>query len=256
MKIYTKTGDDGTTGLLGRQRVRKDDVRIEAYGEVDEANAALGVLIAQLPPMLKETTVFLTAIQSDLFVIGTLLATPPQSQKAFSYLDPARAAALEQAIDEMEKEVPPLKNFILPQGTSSCAAAHLARAISRRAERRMVALSSLEPVTPQALIYINRLSDYLFVLARWLNHQEGGTEIPWQNVSHEGTAAAPSQDRLEATLHKLVDEKKKRETLFEKTAQELERKKKAAENLFRKNVDTINKDGGTVEKPFREIDLD
>jgi len=255
MKIYTKTGDDGTTGLLGQHRVRKDDIRIEAYGEVDETNAALGFLLAQLPAGFHETSDFLTTIQNDLFVIGTLLATPSSQKKPIAFLDPARTQQLEQAIDAMEKELPPLKNFILPQGTFPCVGAHMTRAIARRAERRVVALSSLEPVEPQVLIYLNRLSDYLFVLARWLNHRENGSETPWINGAGSGIGV-PGTDKLEATLHKLEDEKKKRQTLFERASSDLQRKKDMADKLFRKNVDDIKKDGGKIEKPFREMDLD
>jgi len=253
MKIYTKTGDDGTTGLLGAKRVRKDDVRIEAYGEIDEANAAIGLLITQLPASAGALADELTEIQKDLFVLGTVLATPADSPKTFAILEPARAQALEQAIDRMEKELPPLKNFILPQGTVACAAAHFARGVTRRAERRVVALSGLETVASGILIYINRLSDYLFVAARWLNHREGTPDIVWEGA---GAGAGEKPDKLAATLNKLEDEKKKRQTLFEKASSDLQRKKDLAEKLFRKNVEDINKDGGKVEKPFREMDLD
>jgi cob(I)alamin adenosyltransferase len=253
MKIYTKTGDDGTTGLLGAQRVRKDDVRIEAYGEVDELNAALGVLLSQLPLSAQDLAPELTNIQNDLFAIGAQLATPAGTTKVLAVLDPARVHALEQSIDRMEKDLPPLKNFILPQGTGSCSFAHLARAIARRAERRVVALSGLDTVAPLILTHLNRLSDYLFVAARWLNKQDGGTEIPWITGN---AGAAPAADRLETTLQKLEDEKKKRATLFERASSDLNRKKELAQKLFKQNVEQINKDGGKVEKPLRDVDLD
>jgi len=253
MKIYTKTGDDGTTGLLGAKRVRKDDVRIEAYGEIDELNAAIGLLMAHLSVASTDRAPDLTAVQNDLFVLGTILATPAQTPKALATLDPARIHALETAIDAMEKELPPLKSFILPQGSPGSTYAHLARAICRRAERRVVALSGLEEIPAIVLPYINRLSDYLFVAARWINQRDGGSETPWIN----GPAAATVQtDLMGATLQKIEDDKKKRQTLFEKASADLTRKKEMAEKLFKKNVDQINRDGGKVEKPTRDLDLD
>lgn len=250
MKIYTRTGDDGTSGLLDNKRVRKDDIRLEAYGEVDELNAALGVVLSQSSDWPASAASLISGIQSNLFTIGTVLATPPQTGKTLARLDPAETKRLENAIDQMEEELPPLKNFILPQGSGACSFTHLARAICRRAERRVVALSGLEPVDPVVLVYLNRLSDYLFVLARWINRREGGTETIW-------TAEGPVvQDRLESTLQKLEDDKRKRQTLFEKAAQDLQKKKERAEKIFRQNVDSINKEGGKVEKPLRDMDLD
>jgi cob(I)alamin adenosyltransferase len=255
MKIYTKTGDDGTTGLFGNARVRKDALRIEAYGEVDELNASLGVVIAHLPSLAHSARGWLDAIQSDLFILGALLATPPQAERKPAALPPQRVQALEEQIDQMEKNLKPLKNFILPQGTPCAAFLHLCRAISRRAERRVVALDSQEKVDPLILIYMNRLSDFLFVLARWVNFQEGGTETAWINPSGD-SPGQPQADRLTASLGKLEMEKERRKSLFEKTTSDLQKKKAEAEKLFKQNVDQINKEGGKVEKPVREIDLD
>ena len=255
MKIYTKTGDDGTTGLIGNARVRKDSVRIEAYGEVDELNAALGVVIAHLPSLASSARGWLDAIQNDLFILGALLATPPQADRKPAALPPQRIQALEDQIDQMEKSLKPLKNFILPQGTPCAAFIHLSRAVSRRAERRVVALDSKEKVDPLIVVYMNRLSDFLFVLARWVNYQEGGTETAWINPAGD----VPGQlqpDRLSASLGKLEMEKERRKSLFEKTSTDLQKKKEEAEKLFKQNVDQINKDGGKVDKPIREIDLD
>jgi cob(I)alamin adenosyltransferase len=260
MKIYTKTGDDGNTGLLGNVRVGKDSARIEAYGAVDELNASLGVVLAHLMPSAHIAISQLTAIQSDLLIVGTMLATPPSDPKKRADLPSARTKALEDHIDEMESHLKPLQKFILPQGTPACAFAHLARTISRRAERRTVALSRQERVDKGVLVYLNRLSDYLFVLARWINMQEGGAESTWTYSEAEGakTSSEKAQpaDRLGATLKKLETEKENRKTLFEKTTQEMQKKKENADKLFRQNVEQVKKEGGKVEKPFREFDLD
>jgi cob(I)alamin adenosyltransferase len=255
MKIYTKTGDDGSTGLLGNTRVRKDAPRIEAYGEVDELNAGVGVVLAHLPGAANSARGWLDSIQNDLFVIGALLATPAQDTRKRTSLSSERTAMLEQWIDQMEKNLKPLKNFILPQGTPCAAHIHLARAISRRAERRIVTLDAQEKVEAAILIYINRLSDFLFVLARWVNHQEGGTETAWINPSGEG-AGLPQADKLSASLSKLEQEKERRKSLFEKTSSELQKKKAEAEKSFQQSVDQIKKEGGQVEKPMRPMDLD
>ncbi len=260
MKIYTKTGDDGTTGLLGNVRVPKDTARIEAFGAVDELNAALGVLLAHLSPTAQRARTNLTAIQSDLLILGAMLSTPPSDPKRRAELPPQRVSVLENEIDQMESELAPLKNFILPQGTPGAAFSHLARAISRRAERRVVALAHEERVDKGIIVYLNRLSDFLFVLARWINAQEGGTETVWNYSETEGakttTETARPADRLGTTLKKLENEKENRKTLFEKTSSQLQKKKEMADKLFRQNVDQINKDGGKVEKPLRDVDLD
>jgi cob(I)alamin adenosyltransferase len=257
MKIYTKTGDDGTTGLFGNARVRKDDARIEAYGTVDEVNAAIGVLIAHLPPGTQSARGWLDSIQSDLFTVGTLLATPPAgAAPPRTSLDDDRTPFLEDTIDQMEKALKPLKNFILPQGVPAAAFAQVSRAISRRAERRTVALAAIEPVDPKVLIYLNRLSDWLFVLARWINAQAGGTETAWIPAKGSAAETGPQPDRLAATLQKIETDKQKRKTLFEMTSSEMQKRKETAERIFKQNVDQINKEGGKVEKPIRDLDLD
>jgi cob(I)alamin adenosyltransferase len=255
MKIYTKTGDDGTTGLLGGARLRKDAVRIEAYGEVDELNAGLGVVLANLPSSAHSARGWLDTVQNDLLVIGAILATLPQENRKHATLSPIRIANLEQQIDQMEKILKPLKNFILPQGTPCASFLHLSRAICRRAERRVVALDSLEKIDASVLVYLNRLSDFLFVLARWVNQQEGGTETAWINPSGE-TLGQPQPDRLSASLQKLEQEKQRRKSLFEKTTTDLQKKKAEAEKSFQQSVEQIKKEGGQVDRPVRDIDLD
>lgn len=256
MKIYTKTGDDGSTGLLGNVRIRKDARRIEAYGAVDETNAAIGVILAHLTAANHAARGWLETIQSDLFIIGALLATPPSDKHNHAVLPDSQAGRLESHIDQMEKDLPPLKNFILPQGTPSSVFAHWARAVARRAERQVVALAAEEGIAPAIIPYINRLSDFLFVLARWVNQREGGSETTWINPS--GTPLGPPEagDRLNITLQKLEADKEKRKTLFEKTSSDLQKKKEVAEKLFKQNVDQIKKEGGKVDKPVRDMDLD
>ena len=168
MKIYTRTGDHGQTSLFGGTRVAKHDARIEAYGTVDELNSFLGAVtgIEELP-----------AIQSDLFEIGAHLASPGTSR--FPGVDAARIEALEQAIDAMERELTPLTTFILPGGSPAAAQLHIARTVCRRAERRVVALEDDSPATQSTIAYLNRLSDYLFVAARFANHLAGVADVPW-----------------------------------------------------------------------------
>jgi len=255
MKIYTRGGDDGTTGLSGNRRVRKDDIHTEACGSLDELNAFMGAALSQLPASAHAVAGWITGIQCDLFVIGAMLATPPQSPAPVQ-LGADRTSFLETTIDQMEDELPPLKNFILPQGAPASVVMHQARAVARRAERAVVRLSGDEPVDASILAFLNRLSDWLFVAARWINRREGGSETAWI-ASAAGAIQEPAQsDRLSATLQKLDDEKEKRKTLFEKSAAELEKKRAAAEKLFRSGVDQVNRDGGKVEKPLRDMDLD
>lgn len=176
-RIYTKTGDDGSTGLIGGKRVRKDSARIEAYGAVDELNAALGV--AGAAPLPDGIGPILLRVQNDLFNIGASLAAPPEA-KAGRDLPSVRdedTQALERDIDACEAALPPLKQFILPAGSSPGALLHFSRTVARRAERRCVALAQTEAVDPRILRYLNRLSDLLFVLARFVNHQRGRPEI-------------------------------------------------------------------------------
>jgi cob(I)alamin adenosyltransferase len=181
MKIYTKTGDQGETGLFGGPRVRKDSPRIEAYGTVDELNAMLGaarVDTAELDASLDE---LLARVQNDLFDLGAELATP-QAEKHRRAISAAQITELEQAIDRYEERLPPLREFILPGGCPAAAQLHLARTVCRRAERLVVTLSAApgESVSDHAIIYLNRLSDLLFVLARVANQLAGEADVAWQ----------------------------------------------------------------------------
>lgn len=178
MKIYTKTGDQGETGLFGGPRVFKDDPRICAYGDIDELNAALGVARAAGPS--DDVDNILAQLQNQLFVVGAELATPEPEGKVPTVQD-ADIARLERWIDECDAHLPTLKNFILPGGSAVGAALHLARAISRRAERNIVsfARSGDGLVSSRMLAYINRLTDLLFVLARFANYEAEEGDVPW-----------------------------------------------------------------------------
>jgi cob(I)alamin adenosyltransferase len=181
MKIYTKTGDTGTTGLFGGGRVGKDHPRVEAYGDVDELNAALGLARAvEVMPRIDEV---LVPIQRDLFAIGALLATPNR-EKMRQHLEKARVddervAQLERAIDDADRELEPLRAFVLPGGTPKAAALHVARTVCRRAERRVVRLQTDEDLPPVVVVYLNRLSDLLFTLARLANRRADAGEVTW-----------------------------------------------------------------------------
>jgi cob(I)alamin adenosyltransferase len=181
MKIYTKTGDKGDTGLFGGGRVAKSHPRVEAYGDVDELNAALGMGRAIEPmPRIDEV---LVPVQRDLFAIGALLATPDR-EKMHEHLDKARVddariSELERAIDDGDAELEPLRAFIVPGGTRKAAMLHVARTVCRRAERRVVELASDTEIPPLVVIYLNRLSDLLFTLARVANKLGGGGEVTW-----------------------------------------------------------------------------
>lgn len=176
-KIYTKTGDDGTTGLFGGARLSKDHMRIEAYGTVDELNAVIGwVGAACSQPDVAEA---LQGIQSRLFTAGAVLATDPDKALQTPDLLEEDINWLENEIDRMDEVLPQLRHFILPGGSPAVAAAHMARTVCRRAERRCVALSRHAAVPEILIRYLNRLSDYFFVLARWIGHQEGTKEIKW-----------------------------------------------------------------------------
>ena len=181
MKIYTRTGDEGDTGLFGGGRVGKDDPRVEAYGAVDELNAALG--LARSIEMMPRVDEVLAPVQRDLFAIGALLATPDhdkmREQLAKARIDDDRIAELERAIDAGEAELEPLKSFILPGGTPKAAALHVARTVCRRAERRVITLQRTVALPQLAIIYLNRLSDLLFVLARVANRRAGAGEVTW-----------------------------------------------------------------------------
>ena len=173
-KIYTRTGDAGTTGLVDGTRRSKADARLVAIGEVDEANSAIGVALLSLDGPLAED---LTRIQNDLFDLGADLATPGDVEGALRIL-PEQVARLEDQIDAMNAQLSPLTSFILPGGTPAAAHLHLARAIARRAERAGVLLGNHEPINPSALAYLNRLSDWLFVAARAVN-QNGASDVLW-----------------------------------------------------------------------------
>jgi cob(I)alamin adenosyltransferase len=178
VKIYTKTGDDGETGLFGGPRVRKNCPRIEAYGTVDELNAVVGIVRTHgLPPDLDA---LLARIQNELFDLGAELATPEPAKFGIAGATDAHVAALEREIDRYEAELEPLGQFILPGGTPAAAALHLARTVCRRAERCVVTLTETETISPNTVIYLNRLSDLLFVLARAANRRAGVADVPWR----------------------------------------------------------------------------
>ena len=181
MKIYTRTGDDGTTGLLGASRVPKHDARVEAYGSVDELNASLGMAAAL--DSERWLAADLAIIQASLFQVGAELATVDESvlQKLTRVAD-EDIAALEGVIDRLETGLPPLTKFILPGGTPLAAQIHLARTVCRRAERRVTALSQSVRVDARIVKYLNRLADLLFVAARWANHRAGVVETTWPSA--------------------------------------------------------------------------
>jgi cob(I)alamin adenosyltransferase len=178
MKIYTKTGDLGETGLFGGRRVPKHHLRIEAYGTVDETNAVLGLAASRCSdPELSDA---ILRVQSELFSVGSDLATPLDVQSAHIVrVDESSVQRLENEIDAWEETLPALKNFILPGGNESAATLHVARTICRRAERAVTALAEQEAINPITQRYLNRLSDWLFVLARTVNHRAGSEETDW-----------------------------------------------------------------------------
>jgi cob(I)alamin adenosyltransferase len=184
VKIYTKTGDDGTTSLFGGERVPKDALRIEAYGTVDELNSLLGLARAFGPP--EQIDDIVRELQNELFTLGADLATP--AAKMVRRIDADASALLERRIDRFDAELPPLKNFILPGGVQAAAVLHLARTVCRRAERLVVRLSRTEQDLGAVLVYLNRLSDLLFVLARATNALSNVKDIPWnpRGVKKEG----------------------------------------------------------------------
>ena len=178
-KIYTRRGDDGSTGLFGGPRVRKDDLRVSAYGDIDELNSALGVAREELPE--GDLRSLLDELQSELFTLGAQLATPDAqaAPKEVPRIVQENVDRLEREIDRLTAGLPPMKNFILPGGSRAGAALHLCRTVCRRAERKVVELAETADVAPEALAYVNRLSDLLFVIARAANLRAGGREIPW-----------------------------------------------------------------------------
>jgi cob(I)alamin adenosyltransferase len=178
MKIYTKGGDQGETGLLGGVRVPKDDLRIKTYGTLDELNAVLGIVLAS-QDVSGEIRSKVLRVQGELFQFGAELATPPGKKNLAAVLEATHITQLENEIDAMELALSPLKTFILPGGSAPAAQVHFARTVARRAERELIALNRAESLRPSLLQYMNRLSDYLFVLARFINHQSGHADVPW-----------------------------------------------------------------------------
>jgi cob(I)alamin adenosyltransferase len=174
-RIYTRTGDDGSTGLGDGARIAKESLRVEAYGSVDEANSAVGVVLA-VPTLPDGVRRCLTEVQHDLFDLGGELCIPGHRMITAAYVD-----RLENELDGFNDPLPPLKDFILPGGGPAAAACHVARTVCRRAERRCWSLARVEEVAPEALKYLNRLSDLLFVIARVLARQESGSEVLWRH---------------------------------------------------------------------------
>ena len=180
-RIYTRTGDAGDTALFGGKRVSKDDLRVRAYGTVDELNAVVGVARAAGPT--QEIDAVLERVQHHLFDLGAELATPGGTSPAAARVPRAtaeRVAGLEQDIDRFDARLPPLREFVLPGGVPAAAALHHARTVARRAERQIVRLAAREPVNPEVLKYVNRLSDLLFVLARAANQGAGRPDVAWK----------------------------------------------------------------------------
>jgi cob(I)alamin adenosyltransferase len=180
MKIYTKTGDKGTTGLIGGTRVPKNDLRLDAYGSVDELNAFIGFLTAF--PLEAENKAFLQNVQNKLFTVGSNLATDRNKVdvNSFSIITESEIAKIEKEIDRLDSLLPDLTSFVLPGGSQDAGAAHICRTIARRVERRLFDLREVHPVDEAILIYINRLSDYFFILARYLTVNSGNEEFYWK----------------------------------------------------------------------------
>lgn len=182
MKLYTKTGDKGTTGLIGGTRVSKSDVRLEAYGTIDELNAQIGVLVEiGLKP---EYVDFLQNMQNLLFTVGSNLATDTSKidYKTASVMKGEYIESIEREIDRLDAALPPLQNFIIPGGTQKAAQCHVCRTIARRAERRIVEMNDVFPVDNKVVVYVNRLSDYFFILSRILLQEDGAKEISWKQA--------------------------------------------------------------------------
>lgn len=185
VKVYTRTGDRGTTSLFGGKRVDKNSLRIRAYGEVDELNSLLGVVVSDLRHsngilgILKK----MYRVQTELFVLGADLATPREIKVKIPRITKSFVTRLEKEIDKWSTSLPQLRNFILPGGSTVGAKLHLARTVARRVERSIVELSNQEKINKNAQVYINRLSDWLFTLARYINRFEGATEISWRGRS-------------------------------------------------------------------------
>ena len=189
MKVYTRTGDKGTTALVGGARINKTDVRLEAYGTVDELNSQIGLLIAMTEKQATENESVgtmrdgLIRIQNDLFIVGTHLATDQSQTPLYpsAILPEGETEFIEQSIDSMNEQLPEKQGFVLPGGSVAAAQAHVCRTVCRRAERRIAALAETATVGPEIMQYINRLSDYLFILAKIINFNMGHSEIIWQS---------------------------------------------------------------------------
>lgn len=186
MKIYTKTGDDGTTALFGAGRVSKDHLRIEAYGTVDELNAFLGMAIAVLPAdeTLQGLVDYLVHLQNELFVVGGDLSSPLETTYPVPRISQSAIEKMEQMIDGFDADLPPLKHFILPGGHTAAAQLHVCRTVARRAERAVVALHRMEPLASPVIEYLNRLSDFFFTASRWVNLKTNSPEVIWKPESH------------------------------------------------------------------------
>ncbi len=177
MKIYTKTGDSGSTSLFGGGRVQKNTVRIEAYGTVDELNATIGVVRANSPSHRVDE--MLGIIQSELFVLGADLATPMDAKAQIKRVDQAMSTRLESWIDELDVTLEPLRYFVLPGGSVTASLLHISRTVCRRAERCVVTARETETISDEVIIYLNRLSDLLFVMSRYENHVTDTPEVRW-----------------------------------------------------------------------------
>ncbi len=179
MKIYTKTGDGGDTALFGGGRIGKEDIRVEAYGQVDELNAVLGMARSE---GLYSMDALMQSLQDQLFTVGSVLATPAGSkaEKAIPKIKAGWITAMEQAIDGFDAQMEPLTSFILPGGTKAASVLHLARTVCRRAERRTVPLMRAGKIGPEVIVYLNRLSDLLFTMARFANFKASVKDVPWQ----------------------------------------------------------------------------
>jgi len=182
VKIYTRTGDKGETGLIGGRRVGKDDPRIVAYGAVDELNSAIGLAISSLrKETFSDLAGVLTKVQHDLFTVGSDLADPdyPDGKRSMPRAKEGMAAGLEQVIDKFEQELDPITFFILPGGSIEASMLHLCRGVARRAEAAAVALSKADKINPAVIVYLNRLADLLFVAARFANKRLGVSDVAW-----------------------------------------------------------------------------
>lgn len=191
MKIYTRKGDTGETSLYGGDRVSKSHARVEAYGTVDELNSVLGLAVARLPDALADWREPLAAIQADCFTVGAILASPRAAGERPAHIPDLPddcVAEMEAWIDRLDEELEPLRAFVLPGGSEPAAALHVARAVCRRAERRVVALAAEEEVDPVVLRYLNRLGDLLFTLARAANRGTGTDDVEWHPRTSPGDA--------------------------------------------------------------------